>query len=242
MGELDGKVCLVTGGATGIGKGIALEFARAGALVALASRSREKLEAASAEIRAEGATAEAFPADVTDEPQVVGLFAAVARRFGRLDVLVNNAGTFEGGPLDELSLESWRRVLDVNLTGPFLCTREALKAMKRQGGGRIINVGSISAQVPRPNTAPYAVSKHGLVGLTKCAALEGRAYGVSAGCLHPGNTRSDLPFSDPSEAKEPFMQPRDVARAVLAMAALPGYANLLEAIILPVEQLYVGRG
>jgi NAD(P)-dependent dehydrogenase (short-subunit alcohol dehydrogenase family) len=172
----------------------------------------------------------------------VALFAATEAAFGRVDVLVNNAGTVSRGAIDELSLEDWRRVMDTNLLGPFLCSREAMKIMKRQHGGRIINIGSISAQVPRPNAAPYVASKAGLVGLTKSLALEGRAHGIAASCLHPGNTISDLGFTNPEEGAEPRMSADDVAATVLTMAALPAYANILEAIILPVEQLYIGRG
>jgi NAD(P)-dependent dehydrogenase (short-subunit alcohol dehydrogenase family) len=174
---------------------------------------------------------------------VVALFERTVREFGRLDILVNNAGAFDGGPLETLSLETWRNVIDVNLTGPFLCTREALKIMKPQRQGRIINIGSISAQMPREDSAPYTTSKFALAGLTRSTALEGRAFGISASCLHPGNTASERrSISDVPQNQEPMMAVEDLAMVAVTMAALPPYANMLETIVLPVEQLYVGRG
>ena len=240
MGQLDGKVALITGGGTGIGKGIGRAFSREGARLVLASRSEEHLTAAAAEFRELGAEVEAVPTDVTVEAQVDALFEAVTSRFGRLDILVNNSGIAVGGPLEELSLAAWQKVIDVNLTGVFLCTRAAMAIMKRQGVGRIINIGSISAQMPRMNSAPYTTSKHGLVGLTRSTALEGRAFGISAGCLHPGNTLTEMGRSLPDQ--EPLMSVDDLAGIALAMAALPSHATALEAIVLPYQQDYLGRG
>ena len=180
---------------------------------------------------------------MTNEGQVVALFEKTMREFGRLDILVNNSGAFEGGPLEELSLETWQHVIDVNLTGVFLCSREAMKIMKRQREGRIINIGSISAQVPRMNSAPYTASKFGVVGLTRATALEGRRYGVSACALHPGNVEVERrSTSDKPTDQEPMITPDDIAIAVVAMAALPSNATMLESIVLPVGQLYLGRG
>lgn len=243
MGQLDGKVTIITGAGTGIGKGIARAFAREGAQLIIASRNKANLDAVADELRPEGATVLVVPTDVTDEAQVMVLFEKTMQEFSRLDILINNSGAFDGGPLEALSLETWMKVINVNLTGPFLCTREAMKIMKTQGGGRIINIGSISAQMPRLNSAPYTTSKHGLVGLTKTTALEGRAYGISAGCLHPGNVVTERrAASDKPSDQEPMITPDDLAKTVVTMAALPPYANMLEAIVLPVEQLYVGRG
>jgi NAD(P)-dependent dehydrogenase (short-subunit alcohol dehydrogenase family) len=243
MSQLNGKVAIITGGGSGIGRGIARAFAREGATLVLASRKQPQLEATAEELRADGATVLVVPADVTDEAQVVALFERTISVYGRLDILVNNSGVSEGGPLEELSLETWRKVLDVNLTGPFLCSREAMKIMKRQGGGRIINIGSISAQMPRENAAPYAASKHGLVGLTKATALEGRAHGVVASCLHPGNVATEMRQNiDTPANQEPLMTADEIASAALAMAALPLHVNMLEAIVLPTTQLYLGRG
>lgn len=243
MSQLDGKIALITGGGSGIGKGIARAFAREGATLVLASRKQPQLEDAASQLRADGATVLVIPADVTDEAQVIELFERTVGAYGRLDILVNNSGVFDGGPLEELSLETWRKVLEVNLTGPFLCSREAMKIMKRQGGGRIINIGSISAQMPRENAAPYATSKHGLVGLTKATALEGRAHGVVASCLHPGNVAAEWrQGGDTPMNQEPMMSADEIASAALAMAALPLHVNMLEAIVLPTTQLYLGRG
>ena len=243
MGQLDGKISIITGAGTGIGKGIARAYATEGATLVTASRNRKTLEESASELRELGATVLVVPTDVTSEDDVLALFARTLDEFGRLDILVNNSGIFDGGPLDELSLETWQHALDVNLTGPFLCTREAMKIMKRQGGGRIINIGSISAQMPRVATAPYATTKHALVGLTKSTALEGRAYGVVASCLHPGNVVTERrSASDAPSDQEPMMTPADIAMAALTMAALPLNVNMYEAVVLPVGQLYLGRG
>ena len=240
MGKLDGKVAIVTGGGTGIGKGIARAFAAEGARVVIASRSEQSLNDAAREI---GGSVLGVPTDLKVETQVVALFERTLAEMGRLDILVNNSGVFEGGPLEELSLETWQHVMDVNLTGVFLCTREAMKIMKDQGGGRIINIGSISAQMPRMNSAPYTTTKHGLVGLTKSTALEGRDFGVVASILHPGNVLTELRDNSAlAQNQEPMMSTDDIAMAALTMAALPLNVNMLEAIVLPVEQKYIGRG
>jgi NAD(P)-dependent dehydrogenase (short-subunit alcohol dehydrogenase family) len=241
--QLQGKVALVTGGNKGIGKGIAQAFAHEGARVTITARGAEALNATATELTAHGAQVLAVPADVTDERQVQDVFARALANFGRLDVLVNNAGAFEGGPLDELSVEAWDRVLAVNLRAPFLCTREAMRIMKRQGGGRIINIGSISAQRVRPHSAPYSASKHGIWGLTQVTALEGRPYGISCGCLHPGNTQVERRLGTTKvEDEEPMMTVAELVQAAVLMAALPAHVNMLEAIVLPVGQEYVGRG
>ena len=243
MGQLDGKVALITGAGRGIGRGIAKGLAAEGADLVLAARTAEQLRSAAEELTAAGRQVLPMPTDVTDEGQVAKLFAAALERFGRLDVLVNNAGAFDGGPLDQLSVEAWDKVIAVNLRGPFLCTREALRIMKRQGGGRIINIGSISAQRVRPRSAPYSTSKHGLWGLTQVTALEGREYGVTCGCLHPGNTRVGRRASGSTAMDaEPMMEVDELAKAAVLMATLPPHVNMLEAIVLPMGQLYVGRG
>jgi NAD(P)-dependent dehydrogenase (short-subunit alcohol dehydrogenase family) len=247
MGKLDGKVALVTGGNRGIGRAIAGGLAREGAAVVLAARDAARLEQAAAELVERGEAARdrvlAVPADVSDEAQVEGLFARAMERFGRLDVLVNNAGAFDGGPLDELSLETWEHVIAVNLRGPFLCTRAAMRIMKRQGGGRILNIASISAQRVRPHSAPYSTSKHGLWGLTQVTALEGRDHGIVCSCLHPGNVRNERrAASGLPQDQEPMMSADELAEVAVLMATLPPHINMLEAIVLPVEQLYIGRG
>ena len=240
MGGLDGKVVLVTGGGRGIGKGIARGMLKEGAKVAISGRSEETLTAAKSELEALGGEVLAVPADVTDEHQVEKLFQAVRGQFGRLNVLVNNAGAFDGGPLDELSLEAWNRVIATNLTGPFLCTRAAFIVMKKQGGGRIINVSSISAQRVRPRSAPYSASKHGVWGLTQVTALEGRDHNIAASCLYPGNTRVERASNTTSV--EPNMSVDELAQAAVWMALMPPHVTMLEATVLPIKQPFIGRG
>jgi len=243
MAKLAGAVALITGSNKGIGKGIARGLAAEGAAVVLTARGAESLQQTALELAGQGNVVLAVPADVTDEKQVQGLFAQTMDRFGRLDILVNNAGAFDGGPLDELSAEVWDKVLAVNLRAPFLCTREALRIMKRQRSGRIINIGSISAQRVRPHSAPYSASKHGLWGLTQVTALEGRDFGVACGCLHPGNILVERrQHSGKKEDEEPMMTVEELARAAVLMATLPSHVNMLEAIVLPLGQLYLGRG
>jgi len=240
MGGLEGKIVLVTGGSRGIGKGIARGMAREGASVVISARPSQALTETEKELQDGGATALAVPADVADEGQVERLFGAVMERFGRLDVLVNNAGAFDGGPLDELSLEAWNKVLAVNLTGPFLCTRAAFRIMKAQGGGRIINVSSISAQRVRPRSAPYSASKHGVWGLTQVTALEGRDHNIAASCLYPGNTRVER--SSATTSAEPNMSVDELAQAAVWMALMPPHVTMLEATVLPIKQAFIGRG
>jgi NAD(P)-dependent dehydrogenase (short-subunit alcohol dehydrogenase family) len=243
MGQLAGKTAIITGAGSGIGKGIARALAQEGAQLILAGRTPATLEATAEELRRAGAQPFVVPTDVTDEAQVAALFAQTLQHTGRVDLVVNNAGTFDGGPIENLSLATWQHVLAVNLTGPFLCTREAMIIMKRQGGGRIINIGSISAQVPRLNSIPYTTTKHGLVGLTKAAALEGRDYGVVVSCIHPGNVATERRQASAAvQDQEPMMSPDELAVAVVTMAILPAHVNMLEAIVLPVGQAYLGRG
>jgi NAD(P)-dependent dehydrogenase (short-subunit alcohol dehydrogenase family) len=237
--RLTGKVAVVTGASRGIGRAIAEALAKEGALVVLAARDRVALAEAG---RACGENALTIEADVTDEASVERLFAEVAKHKGRIDLLVNNAGAFDGGPLDELSTEAWDKVLAVNLRAPFLCTRAALKMMKQQQSGRIINVGSIASKRARPHSAPYAASKHGLWGLTQVTAIEGREYGVTCCQLNPGNVRVERRESDKLEDQEPMMTPAEIAEAAVLMAVLPPHVEMLEATVLPHQQLYVGRG
>jgi NAD(P)-dependent dehydrogenase (short-subunit alcohol dehydrogenase family) len=242
--SLTDKVALITGAGRGIGRGIALAFAREGAALILASRSADQLRAVAEEAAAISKEKVVVqPADVTDEQQVEQLFGRVSTEFGRLDLLVNNAGAFDGGPLDQLSVEAWDRVINTNLRGPFLCTRAALRLMKPRKNGRIINIGSIAAQRVRPNSAPYAASKHGLWGLTQATALEGREYGVTCGAIHPGNVMVERrQASSKAEDDEPMMTAEEIAEVAVLMAALPPHVEMLEAIVLPHRQAYVGRG
>ena len=240
MGKLDGKVALITGGNKGIGKGIACGLAEEGATLVLAARGVEELNQTAEELREGGTTVLAVPTDVTDEAQIEALFERTMETFDYLDILVNNSGAFDGGPLDELSTEALDNVLSVNLRAPFLCTRAAMRIMKQQGGGRIINIGSISAQRVRPGAGPYCASKFGIWGLTQVTALEGRPHGIVASCLHPGATQvRDLPEGD---ERADLMQVEELAQAAVLMATLPPHVNMLEAKVVPVQQPYLGRG
>jgi NAD(P)-dependent dehydrogenase (short-subunit alcohol dehydrogenase family) len=242
MGKLEGKVAIVTGGSRGIGKAIARGLAAQGAKTVIAARGVETLNQAAKELAGPGLTVVPVPTDVTDEIQVGALFQRTLELFQRLDILVNNAGAFDGGPLDELSVETWDKVIAANLRGPFLCTRAAMRIMKLQGGGRILNIGSIAAQRPRLNSAPYATSKFGLWGLTNATALEGREFGISAGCLHPGNVPIEDISAQGVRGNEPMMAAEELAEVAVLMASQPAHINVLEAIVLPVAQKYLGRG
>lgn len=242
MSKLAGQVAIVTGASRGIGRGIATAFAGEGASVVITARNQEALNELAAEL-SKVSQILAIAGDVADEKHVAELFRIVQSRFGRLDLLVNNAGAFDGGPLDDFPIDAWDRVIATNLRGPFLCTRAALQIMKPQRRGRIINIGSISAQRVRPQSAAYAASKHGLWGLTQSTALEGREYGVTCCCLHPGNIAVERrQESDKQEDTEPMLSVREISEVALLMATLPPHVEMLEAIVLPRDQLYVGRG
>ncbi len=248
MGQLEGKTAIVTGGGTGIGKGIARVFANEGCDVVIASRNAERLAEAAVELSEHGTRIIPVPTDVTSENDVKNLFARTMEELGRVDILVNNSGAFDGGRVDLVSTEAWNRVIETNVTGPFLCTREAFAVMKDAGGGRIINIGSISAQRTRMHSAPYATSKNAIWGLTQSTALDGREFGISASCLHPGNTEVErrgpgtVSSTGVNDDEEPMISVEEMARTVLLMVTLPPEANMLEAIVLPVTQKYIGRG
>ncbi|HXX09938.1 MAG TPA: SDR family oxidoreductase, partial [Burkholderiales bacterium] len=225
------KVAIVTGAGTGIGKAVSMALLKDGYRVALAGRRKEPLEKAVAESGA-GARALAVPTDVSDPQSVRALFAKTKDAFGRLDVLFNNAGIGAPGvPMEDLTFEQWKAVVDINLTGVFLCTQEAIKLMKSQDpkGGRIINNGSISAHAPRPNSAPYTATKHAVTGLTKSTSLDGRKYDIACGQIDIGNAHTELaarmangvPQANGTIAVEPLMDVNHVASAVLYMASLP---------------------
>jgi NAD(P)-dependent dehydrogenase (short-subunit alcohol dehydrogenase family) len=238
MGKLDNKIALVTGSAMGIGKAIAIGLAQEGANLMLADiKGTEVTEKA---IRDLGVKVESVQTDVTSEQQIENLFSKTMERFGRLDVLVNNAGIFSGGPLEDTKTEAWDKVIATNLRAHFLCTRFAFKIMKAQGGGRIINIGSISGERVRAYNAAYSVAKFGLIGLTHTTSLEGRKFGISCGCFQPGEVFHE---GRPAEMqKEPGMTREDAAAAVVFMAYQPAYLNVLELTMLHNEQLFIGRG
>jgi NAD(P)-dependent dehydrogenase (short-subunit alcohol dehydrogenase family) len=219
MGKLTGKIAVITGASRGIGRGIAAALAREAATLVLNSRSPDRLEDVAAELRSSGTIVEVLAGDVAQEQIVEHLFGHALARFGRVDLLVNNAGAFDGGPLDAFDIAAWDRVLATNLRAPFLCTRAALAIMKKQRSGRIINIGSISASRVRPNSAAYSASKHGLWGLTQVAALEGREYGVTVCCLNPGNIAVERrQESTAVEDTEPMIAVADIAEVALLMA------------------------
>lgn len=243
------KIALVTGAGSGIGRAAALALLDAGWRVVLAGRRAEELEITAA--HAPGASL-AVPTDITDEAQVEALFAATAGAFGRLDLLFNNAGASAGGRLEDLSLEAWKRVVDVNLTGAFLCTRAAFRMMKAQDprGGRIINNGSISAHAPRPYSVAYSATKHAITGLTRSSSLDGRPYDIACGQIDIGNAATEMtsamakgvPQADGSFAPEPLMDVKAVADAVVMMASLPLDANVQSMTIMATKMPFVGRG
>jgi len=243
MSKLENKVAVVTGGNQGIGKAIAFAFAAEGCKVVIAARNADKLEATRAELEAAGAEVLAQPTDVSVEEQVADLFSTTQKRFGQIDILVNNAGAFDGGRIDRISLEGWNNVIGACLTGAFLCSRAAFPIMKDQGGGRILNIGSISAQRPRDENTPYAAAKFGVWGLTQATAIDGRPFGILCSCLHPGNVGVERRLESADETdREPMMSTKTIAKAALAMVDMPADVNFLEAIVLPQDQLYLGRG
>lgn len=243
MKQLTQHVAVITGANQGIGKAIALAFAAEGASLALCARNGEKLAQAADELRATGAEVLTQECDVSREEDVEQFFASVRERFGRVDILVNNAGAFDGGPLDEVSLAAWDNVIGACLTGTFLCSRAAFRMMKPRRSGRILNIGSISAQRPREGSAPYSAAKFGVWGLTQAIALDARPHGIVCSCLHPGNVLVERRLeSGKTSDDEPMMSPETIARVALAMVTLPPDVNFLEAIVLPRDQDYLGRG
>ncbi|MFO0842043.1 MAG: SDR family oxidoreductase [Gemmataceae bacterium] len=250
---VNNKVAMVTGAGSGIGRAAALALLREGYSVVLAGRRLEALQQTAALAGSDNDRALPAAADVADPASVRELFARAKQAFGRLDVLFNNAGAgAPAAPLEDLSWEQWRRVIDVNLSGVFLCTQEAFRLMKdqRPRGGRIINNGSISAHTPRPLSAPYTASKHAVTGLTKSTALDGRAYDIACGQIDIGNAGTEMTArmkdgvlqATGSTAAEPTMDVEHVARAVVYMASLPLDANVLSLTVMATKMPFVGRG
>ena len=251
--QSSGKVAIVTGAGTGIGKQAALALLHEGYSVALAGRRRELLDATVRESKSPGSRALVVSADVGDPASVKTLFAKTRETFGRLDLLFNNAGVGAPGiPLEDLTYEQWKSVVDINLTGAFLCTQEAFRIMKTQDprGGRIINNGSISAHAPRPNSAPYTATKHGMTGLTKATSLDGRKYDIACGQIDIGNAATEMtarmkrgvPQANGALEVEPTFDAEQVARAVVYMANLPLEANVLFITVMATKMPFVGRG
>lgn len=246
------KAVIVTGAGSGIGKAAALALLGGGHRVVLAGRRADLLESVAAQSGAPE-RALAVPTDVCDEQSVAALFQACVQHFGRVDVVFNNAGRAAAAvPLEDLTLAQWQQVVDVNLTGMFLCIREAFRVMRAQDpqGGRIINNGSISAHVPRPNSIPYTATKHGVTGLTKAASLDGRKYSIAVGQIDIGNAGTDMtqrmvegvPQANGQVVSEPVMDVGVVGQSVLYMANLPLEANVLFHTVMATRMPFVGRG
>ncbi|TXL72736.1 SDR family oxidoreductase [Vineibacter terrae] len=247
------KIALITGAGTGVGKAAALALAKEGYAVVLAGRRKEPLEEVATAVQAAGAKALVVQADVGDPAQVKALFARTKETFGRLDLLFNNAGMGAPAvPMDELPFTQWKAVVDVNLTGSFLCAQEAMRMMKEQRpqGGRIINNGSISAHAPRPNSVAYTSTKHAITGLTKCIALDGRPFDIACGQIDIGNAHTPMaarmaqgvPQADGSVRPEPLMDVESVGRTIAYMATLPPDANALFVTVMATKMPFVGRG
>ena len=247
------RTAIVTGAGSGIGRAVGIALLKDGYAVALCGRRREPLEETANTAGSGSAKRLVLPTDVTNDESVAKLFAAVGQEFGRLDVLFNNAGiNVPGATIDELTVEQWRSVVDVNLTGAFLCAREAFRLMKAQTprGGRIINNGSISAYVPRPYSAPYTATKHGITGLTKSISLDGRKYDIACSQIDIGNAGTEMtakmacgvPQASGEVAVEPLLDVDHVARAVVYMAGLPLDANVQFMTLMATKMPFIGRG
>ena len=247
------KVAVVTGAGTGVGRAAALALAAQGFALVLAGRRPEPLKEVASEVGSTDDRAIAVPTDVTDPESIRALFTRTVEVFGRLDLLFNNAGMGAPAiPLEDLTVEQWRAVVDTNLTGTFLCTQEAFRIMKSQSprGGRIINNGSISAHTPRPFSSPYTSTKHAITGLTRSTALDGRAYDIACGQIDIGNAETDMtarmargvPQPDGSTMVEPTMAVDNVGRAIAYMATLPPDANALFLTVMATKMPFVGRG
>jgi NADP-dependent 3-hydroxy acid dehydrogenase YdfG len=251
-GQLQNRVAIVTGASNGIGRAIAETFASEGARTVLVARRAELLEEVASGIRSRGGQALPTPTDVTQEQQVIALFAKITKIYGRVDILVNNAGVAAHIDTEEISLKNWQEVLDINVTAVFLCCREAIRIMKDQvpRGGRIINMGSISAKTPRPDSLPYTTTKFAIQGMTHQLTMDGRKYGIVASIIHPGatlssfSTRRGRMTAGPGATPDDYvMAAEDVAKVALLMSTLPPEVNLYEATILPNGQRsFIGRG
>jgi NAD(P)-dependent dehydrogenase (short-subunit alcohol dehydrogenase family) len=250
--QLQDKVAIVTGASNGIGRGIAEMFGAEGAKTVLVARRANLLDEVAAGIRKGGGEALPAPTDLTQEDQVAALFARVRETYGRLDVLVNNAGVATHINTEDITLAYWREVMDINITAAFLCCREAIRIMKEQTprGGRIINMGSVSAKTPRPDSLPYTASKFAIQGMTHQLTMDGRKHNIVASVIHPGatlssfTTRRGRTASGAGATPEDYvMAAADVARVALLMASLPAEVNLYEATILPNHmRSFIGRG
>jgi NAD(P)-dependent dehydrogenase (short-subunit alcohol dehydrogenase family) len=239
--KLTGKIALVTGGGTGIGKTIAKAILAEGAKVIIIGRTKSKLKEAQTEM---GIGIDIMVCDITDEIQVDKVYENIKDKYGKLDILINNAGTSFKEKAYELKYESWKKVIDVNINGAFLCARGAMRLMVSQKSGRIINIGSISGQMSRALNAPYTASKFGIEGLTRAFALDGRDHGIAVSVIHPGNVATDIISKEeiPTREKEGFVLLEDLGKLAVTMLTISSKVNILSSVILPITQPYLGRG
>lgn len=242
MSILQDRIVVVTGATSGIGEACAVSFTRRGAKMVLAGRRVDRLAQLAARLEEDGHEAAAIPTDVTDEQAVDALFRAAVDRFGRVDVLVNNAGIADSTAADELALSRWREVMDINLTAAFLCARSAIPIMKRQGHGRIINVGSISSRVPRPHSPAYTASKWGLDGLTRALAIDLRDHNIAVSIMHPGIVATELAPNLAALDADFAASPKDIAEVIVHMADIPDHLNFYEALVVQNKLPFLGRG
>jgi NAD(P)-dependent dehydrogenase (short-subunit alcohol dehydrogenase family) len=239
---LEGRVAVVTGASSGIGEACALAFVDKGAKVVLAARRAERLEELVKRIEGMGGEALAVMTDVTREADVDNLFERALERFGTIDVLINNAGIADSTPVYDMPLELWHQVIETNLTSAFLCSRAAFRVMKDKGRGRILNIGSISARVPRQNSPAYAASKWGLDGLTRSLAIDGREFNIAASIFHPGIVATEIA---PGAVKLPAdlsADPRDIAAVIIHMCDIPDHLNFYEGMVVQNKIPFLGRG
>ena len=242
MSILEGRVAVVTGASSGIGEACAIAFVEKGAKVVLAARRAERLSALVERLEGMGGEALAVTTDVTSEADVDNLFDQAVERFGTVDVLINNAGIADSTPVDEMPLELWSRVIETNLTSAFLCSRAAFRVMKGKGRGRILNIGSISARVPRQNSPAYAASKWGLDGLTRSLAIDGREFNIAASIFHPGIVATEIA---PGAVKLPddlTADPKDIADVIVHMCDIPDHLNFYEGMVVQNKIPFLGRG
>jgi NAD(P)-dependent dehydrogenase (short-subunit alcohol dehydrogenase family) len=239
---LEGRIAVVTGASSGIGEACALAFAARGAKVALAARRAERLSKLVERIEGTGGQALAVATDVTDEAAVDRLFAQAVDRFGTVDVLINNAGIADSTPVHEMSLDTWREVIETNLTSAFLCSRAAFRTMIGKGRGRIVNVGSISARVPRENSPAYAASKFGLDGLTRSLAIDGRKHNIAASIFHPGIVATEIAPGAVKLPEDFAASPQDIADVIVHMCDIPDHLNFYEGMVVQIDLPFLGRG
>ena len=242
MSILEGRVAVVTGASSGIGEACALAFVEKGAKVVLAARRAERLDKLVKRIEGMGGEALAVTTDVTREADVDNLFERALERFGTIDVLINNAGIADSTPVYDMPLELWHQVIETNLTSAFLCSRAAFRVMKDKGRGRIVNIGSISARVPRENSPAYAASKWGLDGLTRSLAIDGRAFNIAASIFHPGIVATEIA---PGAVKLPAdlsADPGDIAAVIIHMCDIPDHLNFYEGMVVQNKIPFLGRG